>query len=168
MRHLAFSRFLLILAYLLVLHSLPAWAQHSSSSQVELRYHGFRELEPNESRRLEAKALEVLRSSEFNSSAPIWAWDESAIQKEYLHAIAGDHLVVTYTRPLEVSTEGGKVSVKKLVIGLLGTQFASSVHTVDDFGRIVGHAKYSGELCIQMLDLVKALHNKSLERTREG
>jgi hypothetical protein len=154
-------------AYFLALHSLPAWAQQSSSSQVELRYHGFRELEPEESRRLEAKALEVLRSSQFNSSAPMWAWDESGIQKEYSRAIAGDHFVVTYIRSVEVGTDGGKVSVKRLVIGLLGTQFASSVHTVDDSGRIVGHAKYSGELCIQFLDFVEALPNKSPERTRD-
>ena len=97
----------------------------------------------------------------------MWAWDESAIVQQYRQVLDGDHFIVTYEPELEMSTEGGKVSVKTLVIGLLGTQYASSLHTVDGFGRVAGHAKYSGELCIQMLDMVKSLPNTSLERTRE-
>jgi hypothetical protein len=42
-------------------------------------------------------------------------------------------------------------------VGLLGPQYASSVHTVDSSGRVVGHAKYSGVGCIQLLELVKSL-----------
>jgi hypothetical protein len=167
MRFLICSSSIRIIACSLVLHLLPAAAQQPTSSQVELRYHGLRKLETEDSRRLEAKAVEILRSSEFNSSAPMWAWDESAIEKQYRQALEGDHFIVTYTPELEMSTGGGKVSVKMLVIGLLGTQYASSLHTVDGSGRIVGHAKYSGDLCIQMLNLVKSLPNTSLERTRD-
>jgi hypothetical protein len=160
MRYLALK--LLAVAIVLAgMQPLPARAQPPTSSSVILRYHGPVELHGADSLRVEALALDVLRSSNFNSSATKWAWDEEAIQHEYRSAISGDHLTVTYSPAAEINTVGGTLAVKELVVGLLGLQYASSVHTVDSSGRIVGHAKYSGVLCIQLLELVRSLPNNS-------
>ena len=167
MRYLGLTGLMQAVACLLALLSVPAEAQDPRASRVVLEYHGLQNLKADDSIRLESKALQVLRSSEFNSSEPRWAWDENAIRKEYSQALSGDHLEVTYSPAVDVNTEGGTITVSKLVIGLVREQYANSVHTVDGSGHVVGHAKYRGELCIQMLNLVKALPNTSLERSRD-
>ena len=167
MRHLAFSLIATMAALLAGLESPPAHGKEPKASTLTLSYHGDLKLKAADSHKVEAMALEILRSSQFNSSAPLWQWDDAAIQKEYQLALAGDRLIVTYTPAEEVITEGGALSVKQLIVGLNGSQYASSVHTTDITGHVVGHAKYSGVLCIQLLDLVKSLPNKSLGRTHE-
>ena len=64
-------------------------------------------------------------------------------------------------------TIGGEVTVRELVIGLNGSQYASSVHTVDGQGRVVGHAKYLGQLCIEIQELVNAVASKPPNKTME-
>jgi hypothetical protein len=58
--------------------------------------------------------------------------------------------------------------VKEIVIGLNGREYASSLYTIDEELRIVGHAKYSGPLCVEFLKLVKKLSGDANETDSFG
>jgi hypothetical protein len=124
------------------------------------------ELGADDAEALKAKALEVLRSSNFNSTAPLWEWDEAKTNLQYAQAVSGRHMLVTFSSPETIETVGGQVIVKEIVVGLNGPQYADSLHTIDEKGHLVGHGKYSGMFCIELLDMVKALPNKTMEPTR--
>jgi hypothetical protein len=131
--------------------------QPKVAASVVLRYPGTKALGADDTQRLRAKALEILHTSNFNSTAPLWEWDEAKTNLEYGAAVSRKHLLVTFPTPQTIETLGGKVVVKEIIIGLNNAQYASSLHTIDANGHIVGHAKYGGVLCIELLDLVKAL-----------
>ena len=135
---------------------------------LDLHFETDRWLTRDDTQRLYGKALLVLESSNFNSSAPLWGWDMSKVLAEYSDAVARDRLIITFTEPERISTVGGTIAVREIVIGLNRPDYASSLHTVDDQGQVVGHAKYNGFLCIEFLDLVKAiaLPNETMEPTR--
>jgi hypothetical protein len=139
-----------------------------SGVALDLRFETNRSLTRDDTQRLYGKALLVLESSNFNSSAPLWAWDTSKVLAEYSDAVARDRLIITFTEPERISTVGGTIDVREIVIGLNRPDYASSLHTVDDQGQVVGHGKYRGFLCIEFLDLVKsiALPNKTMEPTQ--
>ncbi len=128
-----------------------------SSYALMLRYgkgavHTQKALQP-----LYAKALEVLVSSNFNSHAPGWEWDVSEILEGYRETLSGGHFLVSFKEPQKIQTVGGEVGIREIVIGLNGREYASSLYTIDDEGRVVGHAKYSGPLCVEFLTLVKEI-----------
>jgi hypothetical protein len=131
--------------------------QPKAAASVVLRYPGTKALGADDAQKLEAKALEILHSSNFNSTAPRWEWDEAKTNLEYGAAVSRKHLLITFPTPQTIETRGGKVVVKELIIGLNNAQYANSLHTIDTNGRIVGHAKYSGMICIELLEMVKAL-----------
>jgi hypothetical protein len=83
---------------------------------------------------------------------------------EYARSASGKHVLVTFSKPQSIKTLGGYVSVRELIIGLNGAQVASPVHTVDADGRIVGHAKYLGQLCIELMELAKEIAAESPKR----
>ena len=56
---------------------------------------------------------------------------------------------------------------RDLMIGLNGSQYASSVHTIDSQGKLIGHAKYLGQLCIEMQDLAHTVASRSPNKTME-
>ncbi|HEY0683610.1 MAG TPA: hypothetical protein VGD45_14855 [Steroidobacter sp.] len=159
MRSVNFS--LIALVVVLIGSAAAADALPKHSAAVVLRYPGTAPLRSADAQQLKAKALEILRSSNFNSAAPRWEWDEATSNLEYGAAVSGRHLLVTFADPTIIETTGGKVVVKEIIIGLNTAQYASSLHTIDDKGRVVAHAKYSGTLCVELVDMVKALPRES-------
>lgn len=135
------------------------------TAAVVLRYQGSEPLGHDDSRRLYEKAMEVLQSSNFNSADPKWPWDEAKLNVEYGRAVAGEHVVVTFVATQNVKTLGGYVPVRELIIGLNGPQYATSVHTIDGEGKLVGHAKYLGQLALDIVDLAKAIRGGTAHRT---
>jgi len=103
------------------------------------------------------RAVELLESSQFNSLNPSWDWERQKIEEEYRQAMSGKYLAVTFPRSQKVTTMGGEISVRQIVIGLNRPDYASSLHTVDEDARVVGHGKYSGPLCVEFLKLVKGI-----------
>ena len=134
-----------------------AAANALAPARVELRYGAKAAPSQEAAQRLHAKAVELLESSQFNSRNPRWKRDPPKILDEYRQALSGKHFVVTYPQPQRVTTMGGEIGVRQIVIGLNRPDYANSLHTVDDEGRIVGHAKYSGPLCVEFLKLVGGL-----------
>ena len=110
---------------------------------------------------LYSKALELLETSNFNSLA--------LVHEEYRQTVAGKYLLISLKEAQRIRTVGGEVIVKEIVIGLnrpdsiatVGgvsyTEYASSLFTIDDEGRVVAHAKYSGSMCIELTKLVKKI-----------
>jgi len=96
-------------------------------------------------------AVELVQSSNFNTAAHAKILDLSvaAIQDQYRRAVAGDCLIVTYDRPLRLRTVGGDVSVVEIVIGF-GRSEADALFTIDESGRVVSHAKYSGRVAVEL------------------
>ena len=123
---------------------------------------------------LYSKALELLETSNFNSRAlnsPAFVRDGSIskLHEEYRQTVAGKYLLVSLKEPQKIRTVGGEVIVREIVIGLnrpdsIATvegvsyaEYASSLFTIDDEGRVVVHAKYSGLMCIELMKLVKKI-----------
>lgn len=122
---------------------------------VVLQYGARLDLSEEAAQMLYLRAVELLESSQFNSLDPAGDWDRQKVEEEYRQAMSRKYLAVTFHRPQKVATMGGEISVRQIVIGLNRPDYASSLHTVDDQARIVGHGKYSGPLCVEFLKLVK-------------
>lgn len=70
-------------------------------------------------------------------------------------------MAVVFGKPETIKTIGGDITVRELIIGLNGSEYASSVHTVDGQGKLIGHAKYQGQLCVEIQELAKAAASES-------
>jgi hypothetical protein len=118
---------------------------------------------------LHSKALELLETSNFNSRTSGLDWSISKIHEQYRQTVAGKYLLVSLIEPRRIKTVGGEVIVREIVIGLnrpdsIATvggvsyaDYASSLFTIDDEGRLIVHAKYSGPMCIELMKLVKKI-----------
>lgn len=156
-----------VLAVLATVGAAPVFAQvvpHFEASSVVLRYSQNVPLGEDESRKLFEKAMEILQSSNSNSSNPLWKWDEAKMNVEYGRTASGRHVLVTFGKPEKIKTVGGYIDARELIIGLNGSQVASPVYTVDPAGGVVEHAKYSGRLCIEMMELARDAAEKESTR----
>ena len=126
---------------------------------LTLRHGKERVLSPEAVQTLFSKAAELLASSNFNSrgSRPGPDWDILRLHNEYRQTVSGKYLLVSFKKPRKTKTIGGEVSVSEIVIGLNRPDYASALFTVDEEGRIIGHAKYSGRLCVEFLKLVRKI-----------
>jgi hypothetical protein len=124
---------------------------------LSLQYEGATPSSPDDYRKLYELALKIAESSQFNSRKPLWTWDLAETLAQYRRAVDGRYLLISYASPRILKTMGGDITVKEIIIGLNNSQYASSLHTVDDEGRIVGHAKYSGDLCLKLYQLVTSM-----------
>lgn len=157
-------------ALLLIIQGSGAFAENLpefESSAVVLRYSANISLDRADARKLFGKSIEVLQSSNFNSSNSQWEWDEAEVNREYGRAVSGRHVLVTFSKPEIIKTIGGDITVREFVIGLNGSQYASSVHTLDEQRRVIGHAKYAGQLCIEIQELAHAVAMKAPDKTME-
>jgi len=136
---------------------------------VALRFGKQTPVTQEEAQTLHSKALELLETSNFNSRTSALDWTISKIHEEYRQTVAGKYLLVSLNEPRRIKTVGGEVVVREIVIGLnrpdsiaiVGgvsyAEYASSLFTIDDEGRVVLHAKYSGLMCIELMKLVKKI-----------
>lgn len=77
------------------------------------------------------------------------------VQNDYRREVAGKFLLIDFPTPPKIKTIGGEITVSEIIVGLNRDDFASSLFTIDDSGRVVGHSKYAGELCIRLLNAIK-------------
>ena len=148
-----------------MLATVPGFAQtetHPSSSMapaytLSLHYGKDVVLSKDAAGLLYAKAMDFLVSSNFNSSIPKWKeqWGIAKIQDGYRNTIRGNYLLVSFKDPQKIKTVGGEITVLEIVVGLNGQQYADALFTIDDEGRIISHAKYSGVLGVEFLNLVR-------------
>jgi hypothetical protein len=136
-------------------------AASKADYKVALRFGKETPLTQEAFQTLYSKALELLETSNFNSLALVHA--------EYRQTVAGKYLLVSLKVPQKIKTVGGEVIVREIVIGLNRpdsvaivegvsyADYASSLFTIDDEGRVVVHEKYSGLMCIELMKLVKKI-----------
>ncbi len=105
------------------------------------------------------QALQLLESSNFHSGVgdKHKIFNLPDVQRTYRAMVAGKYLLVSYPTPQTVTTLGGKISVSQIIVGLNREDYASDLFTIDGSGVVVGHAKYSGSLCISILKAIKQL-----------
>ncbi len=96
--------------------------------------------------------LAFLKSSNFNTvnDPQLLGQSVPVIHDHYRSAVTSDYVLIRYDHPITVKTMGGDVTVYDIVIGLARPEYASSLFTVDDQGRVVAHEKYSGGLAIEI------------------
>jgi hypothetical protein len=144
-------------------------AASKADYKVALRFGKQMPLTQEAVQMLYSKALELLETSNFNSRTSGLDWSISKIHEQYRQTVAVKYLLVSLIEPRRIKTVGGEVIVREIVIGLnrpdsIATvggvsyaDYASSLFTIDDEGRVVVHAKYSGPMCIELMKLVKKI-----------
>src|SRR5206468_2347595 len=125
-------------------------AASKSDYTVTLRYGKETPSNPEAIQTLCSKAVDLLETSNFN-------WSISKLHEEYRQTVSGKYLIVSFKAPRRFATVAGEVSVGEIVIGLNRPDYASALFTIDDEGRVVGHAKYDGPKCIELLNAVKQI-----------
>jgi hypothetical protein len=81
------------------------------------------------------------------------------IQEDYRVAVSGKYLLISLKEAHNINTLDRVVRVREVVIGLNEQFGRNELFTIDDEGRIVSHAKYSGPILVKLLQVVKKLAN---------
>ena len=107
--------------------------------------------------KLRQQALALVETSNFHSgpgdTEHIFSLPD--VQREYRKTVAGKFLLISFPNPQKISTTGGEIAVTEIIVGLNRDDYASSLFTIDASGTVVGHAKYDGGRCIELLKTVK-------------
>ncbi|HZF01611.1 MAG TPA: hypothetical protein VE344_06905 [Methylomirabilota bacterium] len=109
---------------------------------------------------LSSNAVELLKSSNFNSSNPASRpqhMDISDVHEDYQDAISCKYLLVSFKESQNIKTLGGEVSVEKIIVGLNENFGRNELFTIDDKGLVVSHAKYDGSILLKLLQSVKKI-----------
>ena len=145
-------------ATLVVIVALLSGALHQDQDipTIELRYPGERHLAEHEQTALRSATLRLLASSNFNSvrHRRVLHATPRQIHAAYRKAVTGRYLVLSFEVPQRIKTVGGDIDVLEVVAGLNRPDYADSLFTIDAKGRVVLHGKYSGALCIELLNEV--------------
>jgi len=129
-----------------------------AATTVELQSQGKPiELSESAHKPLHEQALQLVRTSNFHSDPgdEYHIFTRRAVQSDYRKTVAGKFLVITFATPQKITTVGGEITVAEIVVGLNRDDYASSLFTIDESGRVIGHSKYSGERCIEILKTLK-------------
>lgn len=133
-----------------------AAGQAADPPRLELRYGKDSPLSESQQDVLRSTALRLLESSNFNSERhrDILKKTPAEIDAAYRKTLAGRYLVVSFGTARRISTVGGDVVARGIVVGLNRPDYADALFTIDGEGRAVLHGKYSGGLCIELLNEV--------------
>ncbi|MGC3992354.1 MAG: hypothetical protein QM796_22175 [Chthoniobacteraceae bacterium] len=103
------------------------------------------------------QAMKLVQSSNFHSDPgdKYHFFQLPQVQSSYRQEVAGRYLLVTLPESQSIQTIGGRIEVREIVIGLNRDDYASNLFTIDSTGRIVGHAKYAGEVCRQIFSTIE-------------
>ena len=131
-----------------------AVGQGGDPAALELHYGRESRLSGRQQAALQSTTLRLLRSSNFNSERhrDILNVTPRQIRAAYRKTLSGRYLVVRFETPQRFETVGGDVVVLGIVVGLNRPDYAESLFTIDAEGRIVVHGKYSGVLCVELLN----------------
>ena len=144
----------LAVAVLVFCGNARAESEDEPSGTVKVQWQGeWLKLDAAEQSELRAQALKIIESSNFNSTMEKWA-DMLDLQ-QYQKVMAGNYLTVTLPLPRLIKTYGNEIVVSKMIIGLGNSGSTMGLFTIDGTGNMAGHGKYSGMLCIKLLETVK-------------
>jgi len=146
-----------VVAVLIATFLSSAIAQGTNLAALELHYGREGHLSAQQQAALESITLRLLRSSNFNSERHREILKTTPRQNHaaYRKTLGGRYLVVSFETPQRIKTIGGDIVLLEIVVGLNRPDYADSLFTIDAQGRIVVHGKYSGGLCIELLNEVR-------------
>lgn len=125
-----------------------------SNYTIELRHPNKIALTQSETEMLYSNLIDMVRSSNFNSSQPrTQAWPEyqaAGVQSDYTWVVSSNYLVVTLKDEQAIQTVGGTIKVKEIVLGLDNGHGRNGLFTKDGKGQIISHGKYSGPLWVEL------------------
>lgn len=143
---------------LLIGFAAPSWAGEAMTAELHLPGKPTVLPEPAQ-RELCRQAIQLVETSNFHSDPgdQYHFFKLPQVQSDYRREVAGKFLLIDFPAPQKIETKGGEITVSEIVVGLNRDDYASNLFTIDDSGRVVGHSKYAGERCIQLLDAVKRI-----------
>ena len=103
--------------------------------------------------RLRRQLTALLQSSNFHSGPDDKrsVFTFPGVQQDYRDTVAaGKYLLLIFSSAQKISTAGGEVTVTEIIVGLRRPHSKNSVFTIDDSGRVIGHAKYSGTIFVEL------------------
>jgi len=105
------------------------------------------------------QAERLVHSSNFHSDPgdTYHLFTISGVQGNYRREVAGRFLLISFPTPKTIRTLSDEITVTEIVVGLNRNDYASNLFTIDDAGRVIGHSKYAGEICIEIFNTVKQL-----------
>jgi len=154
--------FLLALCALIRFGSLQLAHSGEITPSVELQIRGQQiVLTEQAQKQLREQALQLVETSNFHSDPgdKYHFFTLHDVQSDYRKEVAGKFLLISFPAPMKIQSRGGELMVAEIVVGLNRPDFASSLFTIDETGRIIAHTKYSGERCIEILKVIKQFIN---------
>lgn len=103
--------------------------------------------------RLRHQLTSLLKSSNFHSGGgdKYRLFTPSGVQQDYRDTAAtGEYLLMIFSPAQKISTVGGEITAAEIVVGLRSPGSKNSVFTIDQSGAIISHAKYSGEVYLEL------------------
>ena len=103
--------------------------------------------------RVGQQIVALVQSSNFHSGPgdPHHIFTTTGVQQDYRDAVAaGEYLLMSFSPARKIRTTGGDVTAVEIVVGLSSPGGKNSVFTIDESGRVVSHAKYAGEVYVEL------------------
>ena len=141
-----------------LLSGFAASSQADEAATTELHLSGKSPVLPEPAQReLCQQAIYLVESSNFHSDPGdrYHLFTVPEVQSGYRREVAGKFLLIVFPIPQKIKTIGGEITVSEIIAGLNRNDYASSLYTIDEAGRVVGHSKYAGDRCIQLLNAVR-------------
>lgn len=158
----AMKLILLLCTSLLVRFTTPSHAAEPATAELHLEGKPA-VLSEQGQQALCQQAIQLVETSNFHSDPgdQYHIFKLPQVQNDYRREVAGKFLLIAFSTPRKIKTIGGEITVSEIVVGLNRDDYASSLFTIDESGRVIGHAKYAGDRCIQLLNAVKKLIPKA-------
>jgi hypothetical protein len=109
--------------------------------------------------RLRQQITDLVKSSNFHSGPgdKYHIFTFSGVQQDYRDTVAsGEYLLMRLSPAQKIATLEGEVTAAEIVVGLRlhGSGGRNTVFTIDESGTIISHAKYSGEIYLELMKTV--------------
>lgn len=110
--------------------------------------------------RLREQVADLMRSSSFVSSSDTHhIFTFAGVQQDYRDVVTtGEYLLLTFSSAQKFATGSGEITAREIVVGLHSPGGQNCLFTIDEQGRIVSHAKYSGVVLMSLKDTLAHPH----------
>jgi hypothetical protein len=110
--------------------------------------------------RVRQQVADLVRSSSFVSSSDAHhIFTFAGVQQDYRDVVAtGEYLLLIFSSPQKFTTGAGEITAAEIVVGLHSPGGQNCLFTIDEQGRIVSHAKYSGMVLMSLKDTLAHAH----------
>jgi hypothetical protein len=108
---------------------------------------------------LRQHVINLVQSSNFHSGSgdQFHFFTAEGVQRDYQDAVTGgEYLVLLLSPARKLRTTGGEVTAAEILVNLHGPGGQNAVFTIDEAGAVVSHAKYAGEIFLELKKTIAA------------